>query len=301
MEIKGVTIVIPTYNRPETLKASINSILRQTYSNWELIVVDDASSIDVKPYMDELMKNHPLITYHKNKSRKGPSGSRNVGISLSKFDYLIFIDDDIILMPDVLELLTKDLRSLLDSHINVGAIAPACVLIDMSELKEIMDGLPLKKKIADPYLGVKDIKISRYTGMNFANFSPEFEKLQVVPHVHGNVLYSKKALTSVEGYDENLYKGNFLFEDLDLAIRVGNKYLLYFEPKAVIYHLHASTGGCRVDNKYKHTYYFISNWIKYIIKNYRWRSIYMIPSVFVWLVYRGVQKTSVSISKQISL
>lgn len=86
-----VSIIIPTYNRAEWLPLSINSIISQTYSRWELIVWDDGSTDNteevIKSFVDDRIK------YYKNKNH-GVSHARNKGIEKSTGEYIAFLDSD---------------------------------------------------------------------------------------------------------------------------------------------------------------------------------------------------------------
>lgn len=85
-----ISIIIPVYNRPKVVFNAIDSVANQSYTNWEIILVDDgSSSIDYqKKITDE------RITIINNKENKGVSFSRNVGIKKAKGDYIAFLDSD---------------------------------------------------------------------------------------------------------------------------------------------------------------------------------------------------------------
>lgn len=82
-----VTIIIPYFNRPEKLERCLNSIFSQTYTYYEIIVVDDCSTI---PF---LLK-HDNVTYLKNQVNSGPGVSRNLGIQHAKGVFITFLDSD---------------------------------------------------------------------------------------------------------------------------------------------------------------------------------------------------------------
>ena len=86
-----ISIIIPTYNRKEMLKNSIDSIFSQNYINYEIIVIDDNSNDGTREMIFEL---YPNIIYSRNKKNMGPSYNRKLGMKMSKGDYLIFMDDD---------------------------------------------------------------------------------------------------------------------------------------------------------------------------------------------------------------
>lgn len=88
-----VSIILPVYNREDTIKDSIESIINQTYSNWELIIVDDGSKDNSEEICKKYaMKDNRINVIHQ--ENNGPSSARNKGISLAKGKYLMFIDSD---------------------------------------------------------------------------------------------------------------------------------------------------------------------------------------------------------------
>ena len=94
-----VSIVIPTYNRSELLRMSVESALAQTYPNVEIIVVDDGSTDDtaalVSQYTDQ-------VTYLK-QDNQGVAAARNAGFRASAGEYATFLDDDDLIMPTKIE------------------------------------------------------------------------------------------------------------------------------------------------------------------------------------------------------
>lgn len=94
------SIIIPVFNRQELIKDTLNSILSQTYQNWECIVVDDGSTDDtwsvIKKYAQE---DERIKVYQRDREPKGAPTCRNIGAELSKSEYLIFWDSDDILAP----------------------------------------------------------------------------------------------------------------------------------------------------------------------------------------------------------
>ncbi|MFL1012230.1 glycosyltransferase family 2 protein [Flavisericum labens] len=108
---KKISIIIPTYNRGYLIGETLDSILAQTYSHWECIVIDDGSTDNTQTTVAEYLKKDDRfnLVSRPNRTLKGPSASRNYGIELSKGDYLLFFDDDDILHPLNLELCVLEL------------------------------------------------------------------------------------------------------------------------------------------------------------------------------------------------
>lgn len=93
-----VSVIIPTYKRPTTLDRAINSILSQTYSNVEIIVVDDNNEGDKYREETELMMkkyaDDSRIHYVKHTHNMNGSAARNTGIAHARGGFLVFLDDD---------------------------------------------------------------------------------------------------------------------------------------------------------------------------------------------------------------
>lgn len=106
-----VSVIIPTYNREETLRNSIQSILTQSYQDFEIIIVDDASTDDTEKIVAEM--NDSRICYIKNDKRLGANGARNVGIQNAHGEYIAFQDSDDIWKSGKLE---KQIRMFQDDE-----------------------------------------------------------------------------------------------------------------------------------------------------------------------------------------
>ena len=87
-----VSVILPTYNRGHLIQRAINSALKQTYSDLEIIVINDCSTDDTKEKIKII--NDSRIIYLENSQNMGPSYSRNLGISIAKGKYIAFIDSD---------------------------------------------------------------------------------------------------------------------------------------------------------------------------------------------------------------
>ena len=95
-----ISVIITTYKRPQIVKRAIKSVVNQTYSPNEFIIVEDASDSGIDQW---LQTNYPEVKYHKNKKNLGLAASRNKGIELSKSDWIAFLDDDDEWLPNRLE------------------------------------------------------------------------------------------------------------------------------------------------------------------------------------------------------
>jgi glycosyltransferase involved in cell wall biosynthesis len=102
-----ISVIIPAFNRASFLKKAVESVLSQTYQNFELIIVDDGSDDDTKkilsPYTDR-------ITYLFQENR-GPASARNSGIKISKGNFLAFLDSDDVWVKEKLAVQMSQMRT----------------------------------------------------------------------------------------------------------------------------------------------------------------------------------------------
>lgn len=116
---KLVSIIIPVYKVEDYLSACIDSVLAQTYSNIEIILVDDGSPDDCGKICDRYATAYPqIIALHK--TNGGLSDARNAGMQVAKGDYLMFVDSDDLLPPNAVQILLN-LALSEDAELVIGA------------------------------------------------------------------------------------------------------------------------------------------------------------------------------------
>lgn len=103
MSEKLVSIITPTYNCANFIARTIDSVLAQTYQNWEMIIVDDRSKDNTKEIVEEYMKKDPRIQYHLLEVNSGAAVARTEAMKLANGSYMAFLDSDDIWMPEKLE------------------------------------------------------------------------------------------------------------------------------------------------------------------------------------------------------
>lgn len=111
-----VSVIIPTYNRARLLSRAVSSVLRQTYEDHEIIIVDDCS-IDDTPQVIQSYADPRIRSVRHNRNAGLPT-SRNTGIQMARGEYVAFLDDDDECLPERLELQSAGL----DANPNVGLI-----------------------------------------------------------------------------------------------------------------------------------------------------------------------------------
>uniref|UniRef100_UPI004048B6A8 glycosyltransferase family 2 protein n=1 Tax=Flavobacterium sp. TaxID=239 RepID=UPI004048B6A8 len=100
-----VSIIIPTYNRANLISETLKSVLDQTYTNWECIVVDDGSTDDTASIVADYVKSDARFQYHKRPETKikGANACRNFGFEISKGEYVKWLDSDDLISDDLLD------------------------------------------------------------------------------------------------------------------------------------------------------------------------------------------------------
>ena len=98
-----VSVIIPTYNRAHLISRAIQSVLDQSYQDFEIIVVDDCSTDNTEEVIREFQEKDERIRYIRHERNKGPAAARNSGIKAVKGEYIAFQDSDDEWLPEKLE------------------------------------------------------------------------------------------------------------------------------------------------------------------------------------------------------
>lgn len=98
-----VSVILPTHNRRNYLAESVDSVLRQTFENFELIVVDDASDDETPAFLDGLAKRDGRVRVIRTNENLGCNGARNLALERVRGSYVALIDDDDLALPERLE------------------------------------------------------------------------------------------------------------------------------------------------------------------------------------------------------
>ncbi|MBD0823869.1 glycosyltransferase family 2 protein [Aestuariibaculum marinum] len=112
-----VSIIIPTFNRAHLIGETLDSVLAQTYTNWECIVVDDGSTDNTASVLQSYIDKDSRFQYHHRPKNRLPGGNaaRNYGFELSSGEYIQWFDDDDLMVPEKLEV---KLTYLLDNKVD---------------------------------------------------------------------------------------------------------------------------------------------------------------------------------------
>lgn len=205
-----VSVILPTYNRAAVVAKAIDSVLKQTYQAFEIIIVDDGS-IDktediVNSYKDE------RIIYIKHKRNKGAGAARNTGITNARGDYIAFQDSDAEWLPEKLE---KQVRVFSECSPEVGVV--------FSGFWKVW----LDKRI----------------------YIPSTDKFLVGSNSHVQMLYNNvvdtpAALVRRACFEKSGYFDDYLrtWEDWELWIRISTYYQFKFIDEALYYSYYTKGG-----------------------------------------------------------
>lgn len=116
-QTEPVSIILPTYNRANQVGKAIESVLAQTYEDFELIVVDDGSTDETEKVVTSYKDCR--IRYHRMPENGGQSRARNCGMKLARYDYLAFEDSDDLWRPGKLKAQMEAMRN---AGANVGMV-----------------------------------------------------------------------------------------------------------------------------------------------------------------------------------
>lgn len=134
--IKGlVSVIMPTYNCGRFIGETIESIKAQTYSNWELVIVDDCSTDNTKNIVEQYMLQDDRIQYHCLEVNSGAAVARTTAMKIADGEYMAFCDSDDLWFPDKLE---KQLKFMQDNSYNFSCTAYEQIDEDSNELNRII-------------------------------------------------------------------------------------------------------------------------------------------------------------------
>lgn len=250
-----ISVIMPTYNRGYIIENAIQSVIGQTYSNWELIIVDDASADNTEEVINRIGESR--IIYIKNEENRGADYSRNRGCLAAKGKYLAFLDSDNYWTSNKLE---KQIRVLADSDDDVAFVFCSVEIWDEEKRDE-----EKRRVIPELCFDINDLK----------------ERLRRNNIVDTNtVLMRKEVFEKVGGFDEEMPR----LQDWELFFRttVEYQYSAEFIPEVMAYGALQSNSIGRDNSRYQDAMMlFMEKHINYL------ESKDIIH--FIWFFYRNVK------------
>jgi len=216
-----ISIVIPCFNAEKYLAATIDSCLQQTYTNWEVIVVDDGStdaSLEIARNYSNYYSNIKVITIENN----GQCFARNLGMEEAQGEYIQFLDSDDLLLPEYLE---EQLKALNTNQADLS-ISGELAFKDsnFSERKEKLN----------------HEKVSLLDCIVYHSF---LECIKNVKTSYNSILISREKVLEVGGFEVSSKAANEIVLHLKLATKFPELKAVYYPKKLLLKRVHEKSIG----------------------------------------------------------
>lgn len=210
--MKEVSVIIPAYNRAHCIKASVESVLNQTYPVKEIIIADDCSRDNTQEVIEQMGDDR--IRYVRLPENRGAGGARNFGAALASGEYIAFHDSDDRWDP---EKLAKQM-AYYEKHPECGLVYNAfSVLLSGKEEPSIFPDMHSGRKLE-------------------GNILPELLLKNTIDAP--TMLFRREVFEGLGGFDESMRS----LEDWDLALRVARRYPIGFVPEVLLYSENTADG-----------------------------------------------------------
>mgnify|MGYP001852767111 FL=1 len=203
-----VSVIIPTYGEPVFLREAIESVIRQTMKDWELIIVDDNNPQtkerrETEVIVSAFCEKDPRIKYLKHPMNKNGAAARNTGLQYAQGDYVAFLDSDDIYMPQRLQ--------------------KCCDVLDNAPYEKagIYTGCEFRRS-GKKYNVIKDVKAG--------NFLIETLAGTFMFCTGSNIFMKRSVITELHGFDESFIR----HQDYEFLVRYFEKYSLEAIPEVLV-------------------------------------------------------------------
>ena len=163
-----VSVIIPVYNKERYLSNAIESIINQSYNDWEIVLVDDCSTDDSAKIISKFTHKYHNIIYHKQDKNGGAAVARNTALTLAKGRYVAFLDADDEWLPNKLE---KQLEFMVINNAAISCTALECIDEEGKPLNSVR---PVIKEINYRFL-LKNTMIATSTVIVDRNKTGDFQ------------------------------------------------------------------------------------------------------------------------------
>jgi hypothetical protein len=241
-----VSIIILNYNGKKFLEFCLRSVLNTHYPNFEVILVDNASTDDSIKLAEERYGNVPVLIIVKNDSNLGFAAGNNEGISYGKGEYVLFLNNDTVVEPNWL----IELVSVMESDAKIGAA--------QSKLLSLADKRTIDS--AGDFVDYYGLSIRR--GSWGEEDKGQYDRIEEIFSARGAALIvRRKILAEIGAFDADFFLS---YEDIDLCWRIrlnGNK--IVFVPKSRVYHI----GGATTISSSVNVFHIEKNRLSTLLKN----------------------------------
>lgn len=217
-----MSVVILNYNGLRHLRTCINSVLNQTYRNFEVIVVDNCSDDGSAEF---LAKNFPEINVIMNKSNLGFAKGNNIGATAAKGDYIAFLNNDTEAYPNWLEELVKSITK------NESIMACSSKMLMFN-----------KRNVINSAGGGLNLLMYGWDIGLYEEDEGQYDSERYIPFAcAGAMIIRKEVLNRLGLFDEKYF---IYGEDVDLGVRLNLAgYKVLYVPTAIVYHKYGATVG----------------------------------------------------------
>lgn len=202
-----VSVIVPTFGKPILLEAAIQSVLSQTYENWELIVVDDNEpESDARARTEALMRSYASdrrIQYIKHLRNLNGATARNTGLNVASGQYVAFLDSDDEYMPERLQ---KCVAMMEKQPAKVGAVYTGCEF----------------RRNGKTYRFVRDVKPGNYLVQALA--------CTFMFCTGSNIFVRKPVIDELAGFDSRFLR----HQDYEFLVRLFERYNIAAIPEALV-------------------------------------------------------------------
>ena len=240
-----VSIVSVNYDQPEVTCEMLASLEKVTYSNFETLIVDNASPTKSPNIIKEKYPEIQLIISKKN---LGFAGGNNIALKQAKGDYVLLLNNDTEVKPDFLESLVE----LMESDKKIGIVSSKILYFYEDNVIQYAGASPINPITSrGSHYGYKEID------------NGQLDEVTETAYPHGACMMIRKSVLEELGL---LYEGYFLYyEELDFAERVKRAgYKIYFQPNSSILHKESISTG---KNSPLKTYYMNRNRLLFVRRN----------------------------------
>ncbi len=231
MAAPAISVIIPTYNREDALRDSIADVLKQDYSNFEVLVVDQTATHkpEIQQYL-EAMSNQGKIRWFRVQWASLP-GARNYAVRRAKGDIILFIDDDVQLPDNFLTNHAKNYQA----NPEIGAIAGR--VFDRMKLTDSQGNLIIEQLPPE----AMDPGIAWY----YIDLVHTVKPQQVLSARGCNMSFRREIFTQHGLKFDERFRGSAVREESDFCLRLRSTgYKIWYDPEAHLVHLGEETGGC---------------------------------------------------------
>jgi glycosyltransferase involved in cell wall biosynthesis len=212
------SVLMPVYNREKYVRQAVESVLSQTFTDFELIAIDDGSTDNSA----EILKSFGDRIRFIQQCNGGPEIARNAGAAIAQGEYLVFLDSDDTLFPYAFEIYDQIIRKLNAPPVILGA---AVFFLNGRYYRDNRE-YPPETLVAGP------IEVLKYKDY--------FSKTVDTPATNSRMVIKKSVFDEVGGFRKDSTPLTFHNDDLYIALRVGTygPFIILRNPKTVAYRMH---------------------------------------------------------------